>query len=318
MDSESRTSRSRINDWNLWRPESGGQRKNPLVFVRRRPHDVLDRRTRLDCKNPDCPFRSPIRRFLRAHNAEGVMLQGRWYCSLDCFESAITALFADLIKLPDEPLARPHRIPIGLLLLGRGIINEQQLKNALQTQREQSGDRLGRLLVRLGIVSAQDVAIALACQWGCALFPLERDRRYRDCSQILPLALLESCRMVPLHYMPGSQWLFLGFCEDIDHTAIYSIERLLSSRIEPCVVSESALEAALEEIRGMTRPCEIVFERLWSATEMARTIRDYAVKLGADDLMLARPRQFLWARLRASGRSYDLMFRLPQAQIAAS
>ena len=272
----------------------------------------------MHCNNPDCPFRSTVRKFLRSRNMEGVMLQGRWYCSLDCFESAITALFADLIKLPDEPLARPHRIPIGLLLLGRGVINEDQLKTALQAQREQSGDRLGRLLIRLGIVSAHDISTALASQWGCAVFPLERDRRYRECPQILPLALLESCRMVPLHYMPGSQWLFLGFCEDIDHTAVYSVERLLSSRTEPCVVNESALEAALDEIRGMTRPCEIVFERLWTAPEMARTIRDYAVKLGADELMLARPRHFLWARLRASGRSYDVMFRLPPAHLAAS
>ena len=294
------------------------QRNNPLDFANSRSWDELHRRIRLECNNPDCPFRNPLRKLLGSRTSEGVMLQGRWYCGLDCFESAITAIFADLIKMPDEPLARPRRIPIGLLLLGRGIINEQQLKAALQAQRQQNGDRLGRVLVRLGIVSQQDVSTALALQWGCAVFPLERDRRYRDCSQILPLALLESCRMVPLHYMPASQWLFLGFCEDLDHTAIYSVERLLSSRTEPCVVSDSALETVLDEIRGMARPCEIVFERVWTATEMARTIRDYAVKLSADELLLARPRQFLWARLRASGRPYDVMFRLPPEQLAAS
>jgi hypothetical protein len=49
---------------------------------------------------------------------------------------------------------------------------------------------------------------------------------------------------------------------------------------------------------------------------MARTIRDYAVKLNADELILARPRRFLWVRLRASGRSWDLLFRLPAGKIA--
>jgi hypothetical protein len=259
---------------------------------------------------------------------EGVFLQGRWYCSLDCFEQGITPVFAELIKLPDEPLPQQHRIPLGLMLLGRGVINEEQLKIALQAQRNKRGERLGHWLIRLGIVSDQDISAALAAQWGCAVFPLERDRRYRDYSHLLPFTLLESSRMLPLRYLPESQWLYLGFSEDIDHTAIYSIERLLSSRTEPCVVSEAAMKQAMEEIRGMSHPEEIVFESLWNAAQMARTIRDYAVKLGAEELLLtrnrfdaqelllARPRHFLWVRLKASGRAWDLMFRLPSLGFA--
>lgn len=69
----------------------------------------------------------------------------------------------------------------------------------------------------------------------------------------------------------------------------------------------------MDEIREKSRPGEIVFETTCTAAEMARTIRDYAVKLGADELLLARPRGFLWVRLRASGRAWDPLFRLPAA-----
>jgi hypothetical protein len=267
----------------------------------------------LECENPECQFRNPLRKFLQRRNRQGVLLQGRWYCSLDCFEHAINAVYADLIKTPEQPLSRSNRIPIGLLLLGRGIINEQQLKAALMAQKENGAGRLGRWLIRLGIASNQDVSTALAAQWGCGFFPLEGDKRYRECSQMLPLALLESSRMLPVHYLAGQQLLFLAFAEDIDRTTIYSIERLLASRTEPCVVSESAMDEALEEIRGISRPEEIVFDSFFSASETARTIRDYAVKLGADELTFARPRRFLWVRLRAAGRDWDLMFRLPSA-----
>jgi len=270
----------------------------------------------LECENPQCAFRNPLRRVLRRRNNEGVLLQGRWYCCLDCFEDAITGVFNSLLRLPDEPLPHLHRVPLGLLLLGRGVITDSQLKSALQAQREGGTDRLGKWLVRLGVASAQDVSAALAAQWGCAVFPIERDQHYRECSQMLPFALLEASQMIPVHYLPSSQLLFVAFSEDIDHTALYAVERLIGGHTEPCIVSESAMKRALEEIRTVSRPAEIVFETLWDAPEMARTIRDYAVKLNADELILARPRRFLWVRLRASGRSWDLLFRLPAGKIA--
>ncbi len=128
---------------------------------------------------------------------------------------------------------------------------------------------------------------------------------------MLPRALLESLRMMPVHFMPHSQLLFVGFSEDIDRTALYPIEQILGCRTEPCIIAESAMEQALESIRAMARPTEIVFETLRDGPPIARTIRDYALKLGAEEMILARPRQFLWARLRASGQPYDLLFRLP-------
>lgn len=265
----------------------------------------------MDCDNPECPFQSTLQRLLRRRNGEGVILQGRWYCSLVCFEHALSTLFAAMLKLPDDPLPRAHRVPLGLLLLGRGVINQEQLKEALKVQKESGNDRLGRWLVRLGVASAADISTALAAQWGCAVFPLERDGRYRDCSHLIPLPLLESARMLPLHYLPTNQQLFLGFSEDIDHTMLYSVERQLGNRTEACVVTEAAMEQALEEIRGTPRPGEIVFDTRFDEHEMARTVRDYAVKIGAEELLLARPRQFLWVRLRAGERNWDLMFRLP-------
>ena len=270
-----------------------------------------------ECQNPDCGFRRPLRRlFYRRDIKDGIFLQNRWYCCLDCFQQAITPIFAHMIKLPDQPLLRPRRIPLGLLLLGRGVITEPQLRLALRTQRDSGNERLGRSLIRLGIVSVDDVSAALAAQWGCAVFPLERDRRYRQCCHMVPLALLEAAQMVPVHYLEETHLLFLAFSRDVDHTTLYSIERLIGSRTEPCVVSESAMDDALDEIRAASRPAEIVFETIRDSREMARTIRDYAVKFGAEELFIARPRRFLWVRLKAHGQTFDLMFRLPETGIS--
>ena len=75
------------------------------------------------------------------------------------------------------------------------------------------------------------------------------------------------------------------------------------------------MDQALDEIRLQSRSGETVFEDILDAPEMARTICDYAVNLGAEELILARPRRFLWVRLKATGQSWDLMFRLPSATL---
>lgn len=264
----------------------------------------------LVCENPDCGFRNPLRRFFQARQ-EGVFLQGRWYCSLDCFETAIAEVFRGLLRLRDEPLRRSNRVPLGLILLGRGIIDEIQLKRALQAQRDEAPERIGRWLIRLGIVSEEDVSTALASQWGCAYFPLEKNVNFRECLHLLPRVLLESSNMLPVHYTHENHNLFLAFSQDIDHTTIYSIERLLGGQTHPCVVTEDAMNRAMEELRAASRPDEIVFDKHWDPLLMARTVRDYALKLGAEELRLARPRRFLWARMRAGGRPCDILFRLP-------
>lgn len=264
----------------------------------------------MECSHPVCATQSRWRRLFHKRT-DGVSVQGRWYCGLDCFQDSMTQTFAQLLRVPDEPLKHLHRVPLGLVLLGRGIINNDQLKSALAAQRESGSGKIGRWLVRLGVASPRDVSLALASQWGCSVFPLDRDRRFRECSQMLPLAILEAYRMIPVHFLNETNLLFLAFSEDIDHTALYATEQLLGSRTQPCFVSEGEMEMALDEIRTPSRSAEVVFETLWNPYEMARAVRDYALKLNADELVIARPRGFIWARLKSSERRWDMVFRTP-------
>jgi hypothetical protein len=69
-------------------------------------------------------------------------------------------------SLPDEQSpSLPPRIPLGRLLVGRGLLTEEQLIEALLEQ-DRTGDRLGKVLIRLGFVDAPSVAMALASQHG--------------------------------------------------------------------------------------------------------------------------------------------------------
>ncbi len=266
----------------------------------------------MECSHLACRMNTRWKRLFRK-DTEGVSVQGRWYCSLDCFESAATQLFAQMMRVPDEPLKREHRIPLGLVLLGRGVISNEQLKSALAAQRDSGGEKIGKWLVRLGVASPRDVSLALASQWGCSVFPLDRDRRFRDCSNLLPLVILESYKMLPVFFLNETNLLFLAFSDDIDHTALYATEQLLGSRTQACVVAEGEMETALQEVRATARSSEMVFDTVWEPSEMAHAVRDYALVFKAEDLTIVRPRGFVWARLKSADSRCDMIFRMPGA-----
>ena len=59
----------------------------------------------------------------------------------------------------------PRRVPLGRLLIARGLLTEEQLIEGLLEQ-DRTGDRLGQVLIRLGFVDEPSVAMALATQHG--------------------------------------------------------------------------------------------------------------------------------------------------------
>jgi hypothetical protein len=69
-------------------------------------------------------------------------------------------------SFPDEQApSLPRRIPLGRLLVGRGLLTEEQLIEGLLEQ-DRTGDQLGKVLIRLGFVDPPTVAMALATQHG--------------------------------------------------------------------------------------------------------------------------------------------------------
>lgn len=71
-----------------------------------------------------------------------------------------------MISSPNERGSSPRRaVPLGRLLVERGLLSEKQLIEGLLEQ-DRTGDKLGEVLIRLGFVDPPDVAMALATQHG--------------------------------------------------------------------------------------------------------------------------------------------------------
>lgn len=239
---------------------------------------------------------------------EGVKLQGRWYCSDACFESSAREVFAQLLPPPMDTTRKAHRIPMGLLLLSRGIINDSQLKQALLMQREQGNGRIGKFLRQIEAVTDNDIAVGLAAQWGCPVYPLDQAREFLQCAPLLPLALVEDRLMLPVHHARAQQLLYIAFVGGVDRTSLYAVEQMLQMRTVPCIVPESALKKALDELRHVVEAPAAIFESPSEISEMARTTLSYAQQVSATDVWMARSGKYIWVRLHCGQTYKDILF----------
>jgi hypothetical protein len=261
------------------------------------------------CENSSCKQLRPFASlFLRG--SEGIRLQGRWYCGPDCFEHAAQKEFRRLCAAPEPGLKKAHRMPIGLLMLSRGMISDAQLKQALALQREQGIGKIGRLLQDIGAATENDVAAGLAAQWGCSVYPLEGAAEFLQCASLLPLSLLEAGRMLPVHHVQAQQTLYLAFVEGIDRNALYAVDQMLNLKTIPCIVSESAYLDAIGELSRAEDLRTTVFESRFDSREMASTTRSYAWRVGSDDVSIVRSGRFIWVRLQSLQGPKDILFRL--------
>jgi hypothetical protein len=243
----------------------------------------------------------------------GVCLGDKWYCSPRCLLPALERSILELLPAPETSPPRGRRVPIGLLLLQRGVINEDQLRQALALQQEHGEGRVGDWLRRIGAATEQNVTRALAMQWSCPVFPLERDQGYRLCVGLLPLTLCQTHRLLPVFHSADRSLLYVAFTAGVDYAVLYGIEQMLGCRTLPCIVSESAYAAALADLENSLAPAPeaMVFDSVRDPFEMAHAACGFAEQLEAQSVQLARVGRSLWVRILCHSGPRDLLFHFP-------
>jgi type IV pilus assembly protein PilB len=99
--------------------------------------------------------------------------------------------------LPLEPLIHRSKPPLGALLLRDGVVTPEQLERAL-AEKEETGNRLGELVVALGYAPAASVAQALAEQHQLEYLDLEAIEIEAEAVKLLPEQLAERYAALPI------------------------------------------------------------------------------------------------------------------------
>jgi hypothetical protein len=97
-------------------------------------------------------------------------------------------------------MANVHRMTkkrLGELLLQEGVVNNEQLKEALEEQ-QQTGELIGEILVRKGFVTESDIARTISTQFSFPYISVLNYYIAPDMTEIFPLEMLEKHLFVPI------------------------------------------------------------------------------------------------------------------------
>ncbi len=244
---------------------------------------------------------------------KGVQLNKQWYCSLSCFEQGAAELLGKMNLKVNRGRTIRYRLPLGLLLLSKGLISAQHLQDALKAQRESQRGRLGDWLREQGLVNEDQVTGALGVQWGLPVFHLAQSPGFAECAEMAPLSILEAARMVIVHHMPTSRTVYVAFSDGIDFPALRTLEQMLDCSTQPCVIGDSEMREALDAVRQMVRTPETVIECPHAPRELAVTIREWAESNHAIEVRAALAPECLWVRMENDASTGDLLFRLQES-----
>jgi hypothetical protein len=239
----------------------------------------------------------------------GMTLDDNWCCSSECLEQLVRSKIGDLRLSQRKPAkARSARVPLGLLLLSRGILTAEQLKLALAHQRLTEVD-FGAAVLHLGYATQEQVTAAVAAQWACPVFPL--GDQPLDVQMRIPQLLLDQYGMLPVHYSEYERRLLVGFVRGVQHQALYAIEHITSCTVMPCFITAREYDLHLNDsVKTFRRDSELVFDQPVEAAEMARVTRNYMTQLAAERVRLGKCRDFFWVRIWGRKLELDLLFRV--------
>ncbi len=144
-------------------------------------------------------------------------------------------------------IRRDKRPRIGEILIRQGLVNSQQINEAVKVQCQTKG-RIGSILVELGHVDSKRLLDCLGNQYGIRTADLSKSRIDYSTLKIIPPNKLKEHKILPLEFN-GSN-LALGMVNPNDIKVINDLEFLLGCSVQPVLVLDSQMEKALAIIEN--------------------------------------------------------------------
>ncbi|GBE15308.1 MAG TPA: type IV-A pilus assembly ATPase PilB [Proteobacteria bacterium] len=131
---------------------------------------------------------------------------------------------------------------LGEMLVRAKLIDEEQLKQALEEQ-SKSGGRLGYNLAKLDILSEADVVGFLSKQYGVPSINLAEFEIESSILKLIPGKTAKKYQLIPISRTGGT--LTLAMADPTNVFALDDIKFMTGYNVEPVVASETAIEDAI-------------------------------------------------------------------------
>ena len=262
-------------------------------------------RTRARCGLRTCHNKLLVRAV--PQNRGGIHTADDWYCSPDCFAAAMQVPLAGILRTRLTEMPRNPRLSIGLAMLSKGMLTEDQLREAI-ARSQWRGEDLETTLLALGLATQKQLAAARAVQWGYPVLSQEGPAPIVRAD--LPLAFLRNFDAVPVHYSPAAKRLVLGFVHRVEPSVVRALEQITGCHAESCFVTPAELEELSCRCAATDGYEESVLELPGTPAHMARTLGGFAVEVAAREAAWVACKSWIWVRLAGKRRTADILFSL--------
>ncbi|AVR96677.1 GspE/PulE family protein [Pseudoduganella armeniaca] len=214
-------------------------------------------------------------------------------------------------------MAEPVKLPLGKLLIAKGVISEDQLRIALIEQKR-GGEPLGRLLITLGFVTEATVREALSENLNTQSADLNALVVDAVALKLIPKDVATRYSVFPIVYERDTDNLVLAMSNTSNIVALDQIHAMLVKgiTITPLLVNESDIQRAIDQYYGFELSIDgILHEIETGEVSYQGTSDEYshpmvrlidalladAVQNGASDIHFEPEHSFLRIRYRIDG-----------------
>jgi MSHA biogenesis protein MshE len=217
------------------------------------------------------------------------------------------------------PSGRPEKLRLGDVLVQQRLISQDQLQQTLELQ-QQTGKKVGRLLIESGVITEELLADALARQLRVPFVNLKTFPFRAEVVKLLPESAARRFKALVLEDKGDS--LLVAMADPLDLFAYDEVTRLLKRNISIAAVPESQLALACdrlyrrtEEISGLARALEkdlgdaVDFGELTASAgaegapvvRLLQSLFEDAIQVGASDIHIEPLESGLQIRVRVDG-----------------
>ena len=132
---------------------------------------------------------------------------------------------------------------LGEVLIERGVINHEQLKIAIDTQKGKGG-LIGEVLVDLKFATERDIAQALTCQYGFPYLPLANYEIDADVIGAVPENVCRQFCLVPIDKIGKS--LTLAMSNPLNVQALEDVELITGCAAQAFVSTATDIKSAIK------------------------------------------------------------------------
>ena len=215
---------------------------------------------------------------------------------------------------------------LGEQLIKMGVVTEDQLKKALEIQVKNKAKgvkvMLGQALTQLGYCREEDIAKAMAKKWGLDFISINNSGIDMAAANLITPEVAMKYKLIPIRVSDGKIILAMNNPNDI--IAIDDIELLTGYEVQPIVVVDRELNAALEQFSNISKNVdqqnkidEEVEEDFSAidddeanekpAVQLVNQVLNQAVKANASDVHIEPQEKYMRIRFRIDGVLHEIM-----------